>query len=211
VPREILLIDDDLSMRAFASRVLTDRGYRVREAGDGLAGLEAVKARTPDLVLVDFVMPRMNGYHFLKALETQALIGEVPVILMSSLTDKVGDQLLDNTRAVECLKKPFDEPGLIDVVERHLAEDAIAKTATTSLHPGLEVEDDWLLVASVREKLHGQVADVLAPQVPELVQARSNAEVLATIAAVLEELFDERTVEELVHMVREHDLPKRKR
>jgi CheY-like chemotaxis protein len=203
--REILLIDDDLSMRAFAARVLTDHGHRVREATDGVIGLSRVAEQAPDLVLVDFVMPRMNGYHFLKALEQKGLIPEVPVILMSSLTDKVGARLLETTRAVECLKKPFDEPTLLAVVERHLADDAVVKTATTQLHPNLQVDDDWLLIASVRERLHGAIADVLASHADVLAQATTREQVFAAITQVLDQLFDETETGEIVDLVRDHD------
>src|SRR5678816_3543846 len=89
----VLVIDDSPTITKVVQLVLTKAGYQVNTAADGEAGLESVREKRPDLILLDFVMPRMNGYHFCRELVADSKLRDIPVVLMSAKGDQVGEHL----------------------------------------------------------------------------------------------------------------------
>jgi len=79
----ILWADDNAEMRAYVSRLPGDR-YDVQAVGDGEAALEAARAHTPDLILSDVMMPKLDGYGLLQALRADPYLRDIPVILLSA-------------------------------------------------------------------------------------------------------------------------------
>ncbi|HEU5057873.1 MAG TPA: response regulator, partial [Kofleriaceae bacterium] len=86
----VLVIDDSATILKVVQLVLTKAGFRVETAADGEAGLDAARQCDPDLILLDFVMPRMNGYQFCRELVADAKLRDIPVVLMSAKGDQVG-------------------------------------------------------------------------------------------------------------------------
>src|SRR4051812_48018258 len=84
----ILVIDDDTTQRFAAKFSLEKAGHKVMEASDGVEGLAQVRARLPDVVVCDVVMPRMDGHRFLAALRDDPQIAAVPVLLVTSLGER---------------------------------------------------------------------------------------------------------------------------
>jgi two-component system cell cycle sensor histidine kinase/response regulator CckA len=115
----VLLVDDEASVRRFASRVLTEEGYIVEEASDGAEALDRVRDGRPrvDVVVSDVVMPRLNGVEL--ALALNALHPTLPVILISGYAT---GQLEGMGIATPCgiLGKPFSGERLIEEVRRCL-------------------------------------------------------------------------------------------
>jgi DNA-binding response OmpR family regulator len=118
----ILVVDDSRTIRRVVSAILERHGYEARVACDGVEAMEAllsgeVKA---DLVLLDFVMPRMNGYQFCRALRADPGLSMTPVVLMSAKSDRIRDQFVQQTGAIDAITKPFDAQALVAVVENAL-------------------------------------------------------------------------------------------
>lgn len=108
----ILIADDEPILRELLVDVLTDAGYRVAEAPDGEAALELVDGETPDLILSDVMMPRMDGVELVRRLRERGV--GVPVILVT-----VGAMVVE-LPGVRFLPKPFDPDHLLDEIERAL-------------------------------------------------------------------------------------------
>ena len=85
LPR-ILVVDDEEGVRSFLAAALTDEGYDVRTAVDGIDALDAMRRWSPDLVLVDLIMPRMHGWDFARAVraERAAAGRRLRVVLMTA-------------------------------------------------------------------------------------------------------------------------------
>lgn len=83
----ILLVDDDDDLRDSMAEVLTARHYLVSHANSGRAALEAVRAVTFDIILLDALMPGMNGWSFLSARLADQVAINTPVVMMSAMTD----------------------------------------------------------------------------------------------------------------------------
>jgi len=83
-PMEIMVVDDSVSIRQVVSNLMEDQGWKVQTAIDGLNALEKLRESTPDLIVLDIEMPRMNGFEFLGALKTQPAYHDIPVIVLTS-------------------------------------------------------------------------------------------------------------------------------
>lgn len=113
----ILIVDDSPSIRKVVSAILERRNYETLAARDGQEALATLAWRSVDLILLDFVMPRMNGYQFCRELRADAKLKELPVVLMSAKADKIRGQFVQQTGAIDAITKPFDARGLVAVVE----------------------------------------------------------------------------------------------
>jgi CheY-like chemotaxis protein len=113
----ILVVDDSPTIRRVVGSILEARAYRPLLAQDGQEALELLGTEEVDLVLLDFVMPRMNGYQFCRELRADPNLKNLPVVLMSAKGDKIRGQFVQQTGAIDAITKPFDARGLIAVVE----------------------------------------------------------------------------------------------
>lgn len=85
---KILLVEDDLLMVRMYQRKFTKEGYDIKVALDGVEGMEAVKGEyRPDIVLLDIMMPRMNGFQFLEGFKKEPANKSVPVVMLTNLID----------------------------------------------------------------------------------------------------------------------------
>ncbi len=113
---KILIVEDDLITRRNLSVLLSDEGYDVDQAGDGVQALEILAGRPFDLVLSDIVMPRMDGLKLLQQLQFMA--PQIPVVIMTSY---VSDSLSSvPAGAAEFIRKPFVLDDLLFKVQRAL-------------------------------------------------------------------------------------------
>ncbi len=113
----ILVVDDSPTIRKVVGAILEARAYRALLAGDGQEALDMLGKEPVDLVLLDFVMPRMNGYQFCRELRAHPEFKNLPVVLMSAKGDKIRGQFVQQTGAIDAITKPFDARGLIAVIE----------------------------------------------------------------------------------------------
>jgi two-component system KDP operon response regulator KdpE len=126
----ILLVDDEKRILNFLSSRLIAAGYKILTAGDGYEALEQVQAQDPDLVVLDVVMPRLNGLEVLKELRT---FSDVPVIVLSARGADAEKIKGLRTGADDYLPKPFNPDELlarIEAVRRRLKPEE-KKTATS--------------------------------------------------------------------------------
>ncbi|HKE19225.1 MAG TPA: response regulator, partial [Kofleriaceae bacterium] len=117
----VLVIDDSPTILKVVQLVLTRAGFRVETAADGEAGLAAARQVRPDLILLDFVMPRMNGYQVCRSLTADGDLRGVPVVLMSAKGDQVGERFVKVMGIVDYITKPFS-PEAITAVVQHTIE-----------------------------------------------------------------------------------------
>jgi DNA-binding response OmpR family regulator len=119
-PPSILVIDDSPTILKVVELVLTKAGYRVRTAPDGEDGIKKAMEERPSLILLDFVMPRLNGYQVCRALGDSVDLKDVPVVLMSAKGDQVGERFVKVMGIVDYITKPFSPEAITAVVEHTL-------------------------------------------------------------------------------------------
>ena len=117
---QILVVEDDDAIRGLVSDVLRDDGYLVREATNGAEALEQLRGARPDLIVLDLMMPVMDGWQFVEACRDEGCCRDVPIVVTSASHDlpRTAERLRDfGVRT--CLAKPFDVNGLLALVERY--------------------------------------------------------------------------------------------
>jgi two-component system response regulator MprA len=122
---DVLIVDDDPAIVELVVEVLTEEGYAVRNACDGLQALQAITEAPPALLLLDIQMPGMSGVEL--AMRVRAAGYGFPIVIITA-TPKLAEPLLTLER-VECLAKPFVLEMLFDYAARYVprASDVSAK------------------------------------------------------------------------------------
>ena len=117
--KTILIVDDEARLADLMAAQLEDEGYEVLLAHDGRMALEMMQATDADLVITDFMMPRMTGLELARAIRSQERYAAVPIILVSGANGSVGREHPDLFNAV--LDRPHPPGRLIEQVEAVLA------------------------------------------------------------------------------------------
>jgi excisionase family DNA binding protein len=116
----VLIVDDDERMREYVRVNLEMEGYTVREAGDGEEGLKVLEESTPDLVLLDVMMPGVDGWEMLRRVQERHGVGTIPVIMFSGKTEEPAAQEAAKRGAQGFIGKPFNPQELIDQTKQLL-------------------------------------------------------------------------------------------
>jgi two-component system, chemotaxis family, chemotaxis protein CheY len=114
----VIVVDDSALMRLVIARALRMLGLpigRIDEAGDGVAALAALRARSFELAIVDVNMPHMNGIELIEAIGRDAELARIPIVVVSTEASKARLAEL-RERAIRFLRKPFDPERLLDAV-----------------------------------------------------------------------------------------------
>ncbi len=116
----ILVVDDAATSRDIMGRVLSSFGHMVNFATDGIEALPKAKEVKPDLVLMDIVMPRMDGFKAMRTLKDDPSTSSIPVVLVSTKNNESDIFWGKKQGAAEYLPKPFTEQSLVAVVHKIL-------------------------------------------------------------------------------------------
>ncbi|MGC9526116.1 MAG: two-component system response regulator [Limnospira sp.] len=117
---DILIVDDTPGNLHLLSRILIKRGYQVCEANDGKTALEAAQTRLPDLILLDIMMPDMDGYSVCTQLKSDQKTAEIPVIFLSALDDVFDKVKAFQAGGVDYITKPFQFQEVLARVQNQL-------------------------------------------------------------------------------------------
>ncbi|WP_317932331.1 response regulator [Halioxenophilus sp. WMMB6] len=120
----ILVVDDSLSVRNSLSELITDMGFLVSTASDGVEAVAAVQHHNPDLVLVDMEMPRMNGLDFTRWLRSESPCPNLPVVMLTSRTQSKHRQMAESAGVNRYQTKPYNDVELLDCINNLLGREA---------------------------------------------------------------------------------------
>ncbi len=115
---QILAVDDSFTMRELLRHVLSEAGFRVELAEDGVHGVERLGEVQPDVIVTDLNMPRMDGFGFIEAVRSGEVANRAPILV---LTTESADALKQRARAAGAngwIVKPFDETALVSAIRR---------------------------------------------------------------------------------------------
>ncbi len=169
----VLVIDDSPTIVRVVQLVLTKAGFEVSSAPDGEAGLAAARAQLPDIILLDFVMPRMNGYQVCRELAADPGLRDVPVVLMSAKGDQVGERFVKVMGIVDYITKPFSPEAITAVVQHTIGKYGKAgaeprATAAPEVDGALTADDGAPARAQALAQLRTQIADVVGARIAAL-------------------------------------------
>ncbi len=194
----VLVVDDSPTIRRVVGAVLSRHGFDSLEAEDGEVALEELlqSARAEqngelnrpgkiDIVLVDFVMPKMNGFQLCRAIRQNDLLHAMPIVLMSAKSDRIREHFVQQTGAIDAISKPFDARALIAVIENAVRRTDQWRTRADSISvdvlEDIEVTDAPPTIPTEtisRVALSGDVSVIPIGAVLQLLQLESQTGVL---------------------------------
>jgi len=117
---KILVVDDSPLVRKLAEVSLQEAEYEVYTASDGEEGLKIAETVKPDLILVDFIMPKMTGSQFCKLIRDNETLKDIPIILITGKGETVGQTFIEKYQVLDYFIKPFKSEDLIEKVRTTL-------------------------------------------------------------------------------------------
>lgn len=117
----ILIVDDSPTVRRLVTLELSKGGYDIITAENGEEGLETARRERPSVILVDFVMPKMNGFEFCKNIRSDPRLCNIPIVLITSKGKDIGKGFEENFGISYYLQKPFEPKTLMKILENVLS------------------------------------------------------------------------------------------
>ncbi|WP_395448873.1 response regulator [Aminobacter sp. UC22_36] len=114
----ILTVDDSRTMREMLKLALSQAGYRVIQAEDGVHGLEVLKGESPQVIVTDINMPRLDGFGFIEQVRSDETYRGIPILVLTTESDAEKKDRARRAGATGWIVKPFDPAKLIDAIRR---------------------------------------------------------------------------------------------
>ncbi len=114
----ILTVDDSRTMRDMLMLALSDAGFRVVQAEDGMHGLEVLKNEMPQVVITDINMPRMDGFGFIENVRKSERHRAIPILVLTTESDAEKKDRARRAGATGWIVKPFDPVKLVNAIRR---------------------------------------------------------------------------------------------
>jgi len=119
---KILIVDDEPDIAETMAFMLQARNYSVSVASGGLEGIEKAKTEVPDLILLDIMMPDMDGYDACKKLKANKITGHIPVIMLTAKGENEAVLKAHSIGADDYVVKPFSLPTLLNKLKKFLGK-----------------------------------------------------------------------------------------
>jgi len=171
---KILVVDDEDDIRKMLSRVLTKKGFEVLEASKGLAALQLVREDTPDVILLDAMLPEVHGFDICRRIKGSKRYGHIPIIMVSAVYRgwRVAEDLRNSYGVDAFLEKPFKIGEVVAHVERVLegraselpVDDMLSREASDALEKGMDLYRSGDLDAAITKLQEGLTIDPLSFQ-----------------------------------------------
>jgi CheY-like chemotaxis protein len=158
---KILVIDDSKVIRMRVRDMLPEGDFEVLEAKDGLEGINLIRQELPNLIMLDFLLPRLSGWEVFQELQQEDELKTIPLVIMSGRKEEVTDKLTEPFEFFEFIEKPF---------EKHQLQGAIRSAISKSKLPRLKTSDPKVTaaggssseVAMLQEKVDKMEAEIAA-------------------------------------------------
>ncbi|MFT5701790.1 MAG: PAS domain S-box-containing protein [Desulforhopalus sp.] len=118
---EILIVDDTTENLKLLKEILENAGYKVRAARNGKIALLSIKEQLPDLILLDIIMPELDGYEVCRRLKSEEKTNQIPVLFLSALNDEQSKKQAFEVGGVDFITKPFQADEILSRVQTHLS------------------------------------------------------------------------------------------
>lgn len=122
--RTVLIIEDEKLIIVSTQMVLEAAGFRVESATNGEDGIQQARTQSPDLILLDIMMPGIDGWETLTRLKRDSETSGVPVVIFTAREHSRGHQKSAEMGAADYFRKPFEPDELIELVEKHVGQQA---------------------------------------------------------------------------------------
>jgi DNA-binding response OmpR family regulator len=161
---KILVIDDSMVIRRTVKDMLPPGKFEVIEAKDGLQGMDLIRNSNPNLIMLDFFLPKMSGWEVYQEIQKEDRYKMIPLLLMSGRKDEVTDKIPEPFEFFAFLEKPFDQKQLINGIKEAMTkskklQDYLSISTATGAPRAAQ---DTQTMAGEIEKLNAKVAKMEA-------------------------------------------------
>ncbi|AMV72003.1 response regulator [Desulfuromonas carbonis] len=118
--KKILIVEDEESLLKLESILLTSKGYEVRGVANGRAALEAIAAEAPDLVLLDIMLPEIDGFEVCQRIKENPATAKIPVVMLTAKKSREDMARGEKVGADWYITKPFKSAMVIETIQRFL-------------------------------------------------------------------------------------------
>jgi CheY-like chemotaxis protein len=119
---KILVIDDSRVIRKTVKDMLPEGDFEVVEAKDGVEGINLVNELHPNLIMLDFILPKMSGWEVFQQIQSHPELQKIPLVLMSGRREEVTNKIAEPFEFFEFVEKPFDKASLAQAIKFAMAK-----------------------------------------------------------------------------------------
>jgi DNA-binding response OmpR family regulator len=169
---KILVIDDSRVIRMRVRDMLPQGNFEVLEAKDGVEGMNAIREQRPNLIMLDFLLPRMSGWEVFQEIQAQPDLQHIPLVLMSGRREEVAEKITEPFEYFEFIQKPFEQKELIEAIKAAMVKARKPRPAAKAAGPVAARAGDAADVQALQAKvarleaevaqLKGQINKILA-------------------------------------------------
>ena len=160
---KILVIDDSKVIRMRVRDMLPEGDFEVLEAKDGIEGLNLIRENRPNLIMLDFLLPRLSGWEVYQEIRGQNDLQDIPLVIMSGRKEEVTDKVAEPFEFFEFIEKPFEKHQLQEAIKGAIskAKQPRIKTETaTPQTPPTSSGVDSSEVAELRQQVEAMEAEI---------------------------------------------------
>jgi two-component system response regulator len=117
-----LVIDDSRVIRMRVRDMLPQGNFEVIEAQDGVEGMDAIRSQRPNLIMLDFLLPRMSGWEVFQEIQANPDLQNIPLVLMSGRKEEVTEKITEPFEYFEFIQKPFEQKELIEAIKASMVK-----------------------------------------------------------------------------------------
>ncbi|HIK43431.1 MAG TPA: response regulator [Leptolyngbyaceae cyanobacterium M65_K2018_010] len=162
---KILVIDDSRVIRMRVRDMLPQGNFEVIEAKDGVEGMEAIRDQRPNLIMLDFLLPRMSGWEVFQEIQANPDLQRIPLVMMSGRKEEVTEKMSEPFEYFEFIQKPFEQKELIEAIKSAMVKARKPRRPVTAAGPvttageTVSLAEFQALQAQVQQ-LQGEVAQL---------------------------------------------------
>ncbi len=162
---KIVVIDDSKVIRMRVKDMLPVGNFEVIEAKDGLEGYNLIRAESPNLIMLDFLLPKMSGWEVYQEIQKQQKLKMIPLVLMSGRKEEVTDKLPEPFEYFAFVEKPFDQKQLVDAIKEAMMKakkhpQTVSGDSSMTGSTGIDASAQTAEIASLNAKVVKLEAEV---------------------------------------------------
>lgn len=155
---KIVVIDDTTVVRVRVREMLPPGNFQVLEAKDGVEGLNLIRKEKPNLIMLDFLLPKLSGWEVFQQVQAQPELSKIPLVIMSGRKEEVTEKLPEPFEYFEFLPKPFDQKQLIAAIKSAMTKAKLPrKGAATAAGGAADAE-----IKALQAKVAKMEAEIVA-------------------------------------------------
>jgi DNA-binding response OmpR family regulator len=129
---KILVIDDSGVIRKTVREMLPAGNFEVLEAKDGAEGMNLIRQERPNLIMLDFILPKLSGWEIFQQIQVQPELQKIPLVVMSGRKEEVTGKIAEPFEYFEFIEKPFDKRGLTEAIKEAMRKARLRPTVLSS-------------------------------------------------------------------------------